>query len=156
LVFVGRLNIGLGPKTINGLAICSKNKFGDYHAWNRIEKLMSKHYTNFQNLKKLCEKQPTYFQTLIFCRNPGFRKSWICQWIFKFSKDFPPHGFPTPWILDFRRGRGSGRQKPRLDAKAESLGRYLAADLTTRVFKTQSGICILRKNAFGQRVLHIL
>ena len=31
-----------------------------------------------------------------------------------------PHG--TPWILDFRGGRGSGRQKPRLDAKAESPG----------------------------------
>ena len=36
-------------------------------------------------------------------KNPGF--------VHGFSKDFPPHGFPTPWILDFRGGRGSGRQK---------------------------------------------
>ena len=52
-------------------------------------------------------------------KNPGFAHG--------FSKNFPPHGFPTPWILDFRGGRGSGRQKPRLDAKAESPGCLKAA-----------------------------
>ena len=78
----------------------------------------------FKISKKHCEKRPTCFQTLTFGRNLGFQKSWICPWI---SKDFPPHGFPTPWILDFRGGRGSGRQKPRLDAKAESPGCLKAA-----------------------------
>ena len=34
------LKIGLGPKKVNGLAICSKNKFRDYCIRNRIEKLM--------------------------------------------------------------------------------------------------------------------
>ena len=77
-----------------------------------------------QNLKNRKINRPTCFQTLTFCRNLSFQKSWICPWI---SKDFPPHGFPTPWILDFRGGRGSGRQKPRLDAKAESPGCLKAA-----------------------------
>ena len=100
----------------------SKNQFRDYHAWNRIEKLMPKHCTNFLKLLKLYEKRPTCFQTLTFCRNLGFQKSWICPWIFQ--------GFPTPWIshpMDFRGGRGSGRQKTRLDAKAESPGCLKAA-----------------------------
>ena len=114
------LNIASNPKR----NFLSKKEFRDYHGWNRIENPISKHYTNFQNLKKHCEKRPTCFQTLTFGRNLSFQKSWICSWI---SKDFPPHGFPTPWILDFRGGRGSGRQKPRLDAKAESPGCLKAA-----------------------------
>ena len=88
----------------------SKNQFRDYHAWNRIEKLMPQHCTNCLKLLKLYEKLPTCFQTLTFCRNLGFQKPWICPWI--------PHGSS----MDFRGGRGSGRQKPRLDAKAESPG----------------------------------
>ena len=92
------LNIGLGPKNVNGLAICSKNKFREYHGWNRIENPRSKHYTNFQILLKLCEKPPTCFKTLTFCRNLGFQKSWICSWIFQ---EFPTHGFPTHGFLEF-------------------------------------------------------
>ena len=80
------LNIVSNPKR----NFPSKNQFRDYHAWNRIEKLMPQHYTNFLKLLKLCEKLPTCFQTLTFCRNLSFQKPWICQWIFK--------GFPTPWI----------------------------------------------------------
>ena len=34
------LNIGLGPKKINGLAICSENQFRDYFIRNRLEKLV--------------------------------------------------------------------------------------------------------------------
>ena len=66
-----------------------KKQFRDYHAWNRIEKLMPQHYTNFLKLLKLYATRPTCFQTLIFCRNLSFQKPWICPWIF--------HGFPTPW-----------------------------------------------------------
>ena len=54
---------------------------------------------NFLKLLKLCEKRPTCFQTLTFCRNLSFQKPWICPWIFqRFSMDFPPHGFSgNPW-----------------------------------------------------------
>ena len=55
--------------------------------------------------------KPWLFDEIRVSKNPGF--------VHGFSKDFPPHGFPTPWILDFRGGRGSGRQKPRLDARIE-------------------------------------
>ena len=65
-----------------------------------------------RELKKLCEKRPTCFQTLTFRRNQVFQNTGICSWIFQ---EFPTHGFPTPWILDFRGGRASGRQKPRED-----------------------------------------
>ena len=60
-----------------------------------------------------------FFAEIRVSKNPGLAHG--------FSKNFPPHGFPTPWILDFRGGRGSGRQKPRLDAKAESPGCLKAA-----------------------------
>ena len=72
----------------------SKNQFRDYHAWNRIEKLMPTHYKKILKLLKLCEKRPTCCQTLTFCRNLSFQKFWICPWIFPgFSMDFPPHEF---------------------------------------------------------------
>ena len=90
----------------------SKNQFRDYHAWNRIEKLMPQHCTNFLKLLKLYEKLPTCFQTLTFCRNLSFQKPWISN---GFSKDFPWISHPPP-SLNFRGGRGSGRQ---------SLGRAL-------------------------------
>ena len=94
------LNIVSNPKR----NFLSKNNFRDDHAWNRIEKLMSKHYTNFRKLEKLCEKLPTCFQILTFRRNLVFQKPWICSWI---SNDFPWISHP----MDFRGGRGSGRQK---------------------------------------------
>ena len=67
-----------------------KHQFREYHAWNRIEKLMPQHCTNFLKLLKLYEKRPTCFQTLTFCRNLGFQKPWICPWI---SYGFPPPRF---------------------------------------------------------------
>ena len=91
-----------GPKR----TFLSKNKFREYHGWNRIENPMSKHYANFQKLKKLCETRQTCFQTLFFCRNLSFQKPWICQWIFQ--------GFPTPWIshpMDFGFS-GRPRERP--------------------------------------------
>ena len=91
------LNIVSNPKR----NFPSKNQFRDNHAWNRIEKLMPQHCTDFLKLLKLYEKRSTCFQTLIFCRNLGFQKPWICPWI--------SHGFPTP-PTNFRGGRGSGRQ----------------------------------------------
>ena len=82
----------------------SKNQFRDYHAWNRIEKLMPQHCTNFLKLLKLCEARPTCFQTLTFCRNLSFQKPWICPWIFQgFSMDFPPP------LLEFS---GRPRERP--------------------------------------------
>ena len=84
------LNIVSNPN----LPTSPKNQFRDYHAWNRIEMLMPQHDTHFLKLLKLCEKRPTCFQTLTFCRNLSFQKPWICPWIFQgFSMDFPPHGF---------------------------------------------------------------
>ena len=96
-----------------------KKEFQDNHGWSRIENPMSKHSTNFQILEKLCEQMPTCFQIVIFAeiwvsKNPGFVHG--CSKNFP-SMDFPPHGFPTSWIWDFRGGRGSGRQKPRLETK---------------------------------------
>ena len=84
----------------------SKQSIPGLFIWNRIENPTSKHYTNFQILKKHCEKRPTCFQTLTFCRNLGFQKSWICSWIFQ--------GFPTPWIshpMDFGFS-GRPRERP--------------------------------------------
>ena len=98
--------LGLGPKKVNGLAICSKNKFREYHGWNRIEKLMPKHYTNFPKLKNFCEKRPTCFQTLTFCRNSSFQNTGMCPWIFQ--------EIPTPWIshpMDFGFS-GRPRERP--------------------------------------------
>ena len=82
----------------------SKNQFRDYHAWNRIEELMPPHYTKFLELLKLCEKLPTCFQTLTFCRNLNLQN---LGFVHGFPKDFPWISHP----MDFRGGRGSGRQK---------------------------------------------
>ena len=57
-------------------------------------------------LKKPEKNRPTCFQTLTFCRNLSFQKSWICPWIFQ--------GFPTPWIshpMDFGFS-GRPRERP--------------------------------------------
>ena len=102
------LNIGLGPKKVNGLAICSKNQFRDYFIRNRLEKLVPLNW-NFapQNLKKRKQNRPTCFQTLTFLvqsgvHPPGFSKDfpWISQ---GFSMDFP-----SP-LLEFS---GRPRERP--------------------------------------------
>ena len=95
------LNIVSNPN----LPTSPKNQFRDYHAWNRIEKLMPQHCTNFLKLLKLYEKRPTCFQTVTFCRNMSFQKPWICPWIFQgFSMDFPP-----PPLLELS---GRPRERP--------------------------------------------
>ena len=114
------LNIVSNPN----LPTSPKNQFRDYHAWNRIEKLMPQHCTNFLKLLKLYEKQPTCFQTLTFCRNLGFQNP---EFVHGFSMDSPPP------LLEFS-GRprerptknvgGAGAPPPRI-SRPGSLGRAL-------------------------------
>ena len=67
-----------------------------------------------QNLKSRKINRPTCFQTLTFCRNMSFQKSWICLWI---SKDFPPHGF---WIFGEAAGAADKNQDWTFPAKDQS------------------------------------
>ena len=39
-----------------------KNQFREYHAWNRIEKIMPSYFTNFQKLLKLYENGQLVFK----------------------------------------------------------------------------------------------
>ena len=100
------LNIGLGPKKVNGLAICSKNQFRDYFIRNRLEKLVPLNW-NFapHNLKN--RKKPTnLFSNLDFLPKSEFPK------ILDLFMDF--QGFPTPWIshpMDFGFS-GRPRERP--------------------------------------------
>ena len=70
-------------------------------------------------LKKPKKNRPTCFQTLTFCRNLSFQKSWICSWI---SKDFPPMDFPPHgfWIFGEAAGAADKNQdwtpRPNLQA----------------------------------------
>ena len=57
----------VGVEQINVLGTSPRNQFRDYSIWDRIEKLMPQHCTNFLKLLKLYEKRPTCFQTLTFC-----------------------------------------------------------------------------------------
>ena len=112
-----------GPKH----TFLSKKEFREYHGWNRIEIPISKHYTNFQILDFVCEKLPTCFQTLTFCRNQSFQKPWICPWIFQ--------GFPTPWIshpMDFGFS-GRPRERP-TKTKIGRQGRISRLPEGSRVF----------------------
>ena len=102
------LNIGLGPKKVNGLAICSKNQFRDYFIRNRLEKLVPLNW-NFapQNLKNRRKKPTNLFSNLDFSgpiwgAPPGFSKDfpWISQ---GFPMDFPPP------LLEFS---GRPRERP--------------------------------------------
>ena len=95
------LNIVSNPN----LPTSPKNQIRDYHAWNRIEKLMPQHCTFSQTFKTL-RKTANLFPNLDFLQKSRFPKT------LDLSMDFPRifHGFPTP-PTNFRGGRGSGRQK---------------------------------------------
>ena len=110
------LNIGLGPKKVNGLAICSKNQFRDYCIRNRLEKLVPLNW-NFapQNFKNRKTTDQLVFKPWLCWSNLGAPPR-ISQ---GFSMDFPP-----PPSLNFRGGRGSGRQISR----PGSLGRALSCN----------------------------
>ena len=96
------LNIVSNPN----LPTSPKNQFRDYHAWNRIEKLMPQLWktksTNFWNFTKHGQLvfNPWLFAEIWVSKNSGF------------PMDFPRifHGFPTPPpLLEFS---GRPRERP--------------------------------------------
>ena len=95
------LNIASNPKR----NFLSKKEFWEYHGWNRIENPISKHYTNFQNLKKTQKKPTNSFSNLDFLPKSGFPK------ILDLFMDF--QGFPTPWISHPMGFGFSGRPRER-------------------------------------------
>ena len=90
-----------GVEKVNVLGTSPKNQIRDYHAWNRIEKLMPQLWNFSPQTFKLYKKRSTCFQTLTFGRNLGFPKPWICPWICPWIF----HGFPTPWPGSLGRNR---------------------------------------------------
>ena len=120
------LNIGLGPKKVNGLAICSKNQFRDYFIRNRLEKLVPLNW-NFapQNLKNR-RKQPTnLFSNLDFLSTSEFPKILGLSMDFpriSHPMDFPPHGF---WIFGEAAGAADKNQdwtpRPNLQGRIPGL-----------------------------------
>ena len=85
----------------------SKHQFRDYHAWNRIEKLMPKHYTSFQKLEKTLWKTANLFSNLDFSPKSGFPK--ILDLSMDLSMDFPRISHP----MDFPPHGFSGRPRER-------------------------------------------
>ena len=81
------LNLSRNPN----LRTSPKNQFRDYHAWNRIEKLMPLNWKNTQTFEIL-RKTANLFSNLDFLPNSGFPET------LDLSMDFPMifHGFPTP------------------------------------------------------------
>ena len=72
------LNIGSESNRNPNLRTSPKNQIRDYHAWNRIEKLMPQHW-NFapQTLKTLQKHgqlvfKPCFFAEIWVSKNPGF------------------------------------------------------------------------------------
>ena len=114
-VFVIFSILDWGPKQINVLLTSPSNQFRDYFIWNRIEKLMPQLWIfSPQTLKTFKTTDQLVFKPWLFAEiwvseNPGF--------VHGFSTDFPWISHP----MDFRGGRGSGRQKSS-HAKAESPG----------------------------------
>ena len=82
------LNIVSNPN----LPTSPKNQFRDYHAWNRIEKLMPQHWQTVPQTFKTLRKTANLFSNLDFLPKSGFPKT------LDLSMDFPRifHGFPTP------------------------------------------------------------
>ena len=95
------LNIGFGPKQVNGLAICSKNQLRDYFIRNRLEKLVPLNW-NFapQNLKNRKENRPTCFQTLTLLVQSGVHPPDFPRISHGFPKDFSWISHPPP-LLEF-------------------------------------------------------
>ena len=71
----------------------SKNQFRDYHAWNRIEKLMPQIWRKFPQTFNTLQKTTNLFSNLDFWPKSGFPKT------LDLPMDFPRifHGFPPPW-----------------------------------------------------------
>ena len=107
------LNISRNPN----LRTSPTNQFRDYHAWNRIEKLMPQLWERNPLTLKTFRKTDNLFSNLDYWPKSEFPKT------LDLSMDFLRifHGFPTPPSLNFRGGRGSGRQISR----PGSLGRAL-------------------------------
>ena len=83
------LNIVSNPN----LPTSPKNQFRDYHAWNRVEKLMQQHCIFSQTFKTL-RKTVNLFSNLDFLQKSEFPKTLDLSMDFQgFSMDFPPHGF---------------------------------------------------------------
>ena len=83
------LNISRNPN----LCTSPKNQFQDYHAWNRIEKLMPQLWNCSPQTFKTLQKTANLFSNLDFLPKSEFPKT------LDLSMDFPRifHGFPTPW-----------------------------------------------------------
>ena len=106
------LNIGRGPKTNQVPSHFSKQSIPGLFYLEPHRKVnattLELFTTNFKNLKN---NWPNCFQTLTFCRNLGFQKSWICQWIYP--------GLSTEAEADKKCGGGWGAGAPPLPRISE-------------------------------------
>ena len=95
------LNISRNPN----LRTSPKNQFRDYHAWNRIEKLMPQLWNFSPQTFKTLQKTANLFSNLDFLPKSGFPKT------LDLSMGFPKifHGFSTPPLLEFS---GRPRERP--------------------------------------------
>ena len=92
------LNIGLGPTKSQCSRHFSENQFRDYHAWNRIEKLMPQLWNCSPRTFQTLQTTTNLFSNLDFLPKSGFPKTLDLSMDFpSHGRDFPPHGFPTPW-----------------------------------------------------------
>ena len=109
--------LDLVQQKVNVLGTSPRNQFRDYHTWNRIEKLMPQLWNFSPQTLKTLQKTANLFSNLDFLPKSGFPKT------LDLSMDFPRifHGFPTPPSLNFRGGRGSGRQISRPGSLGQAL-----------------------------------
>ena len=89
ILFVIFSILGRSRIEIKIFTLLRKKQFRDYHAWNRIEKLMPQLW----NFSPQTLKTANLFSNLDFLPKSGFLKT------LDLSMDFPMifHGFPTPW-----------------------------------------------------------
>ena len=103
-------NIASNPKPNPKRNFPSKNQFRDYHAWNRIEKLVPLNCKKNQNSQTNSKKTTNSFSNLDFLVKSGFPK--ILDLLMDFPRishpmDFPPHGF---WIFGEAAGAADKNQ----------------------------------------------
>ena len=98
------LNIVSNPN----LPTSPKNQFRDYHAWNRIEKLMPQHWNLSPQTFKTLQKTANWFSNLDFLPKSGFPKT------LDLSMDFPRifHGGRRPTKNVGGGGVGEGGSPP--------------------------------------------
>ena len=96
--------LDLVQQKVNGLGTSPKNQFRDYHAWNRIEKLMPQLWNFSPRTFKTLQQTANLFSNLDFWPKSGFPKT------LDLSMDFPRifHGLPPP-LLEFS---GRPRERP--------------------------------------------